>query len=54
MEQDASAPYTRLRHPEEGRTMAGVVSYAGQVFRTELHARWAVFLDTLNMSGPMI
>lgn len=34
--------------------MAQVVSYAGQVFRTELHARWAVFLDALNLSWEYV
>lgn len=34
--------------------MALMVSYAGQVFRTELHARWAVFLDALNLSWEYI
>lgn len=34
--------------------MPRVVSYAGQVFRTELHARWAVFLDALNLSWEYV
>ena len=34
--------------------MSGVVSYAGLLFRTELHARWAVFLDALNLAWEYI
>jgi len=29
--------------------MNNAVRYAGKWLRTELHARWAVFLDALNL-----